>query len=139
MAKKEGQLVTRELMHEYAMKLKNWGKWGPDDDVGALNYITPEAIAEAVRLVKKGKVFALGIPFGPEGPQSGWKGRTNPQRLMISTGTDFVARDEEEVEVAYSDDYVCMPTQCATHWDALGHVFYRYRENGKWKTVMWNG
>ena len=48
MAKKEGQLVTRELMHEYAMKLKNWGKWGPDDDIGALNYITPEAIAEAV-------------------------------------------------------------------------------------------
>jgi len=139
MAKKEGQLVTRELMHEYAMKLKNWGKWGPEDEVGALNYITPEAIVEAVKLVKKGKVFALGIPFGPEGPQSGWKGRTNPQRLMIASGTDFVARDEEEVEVAYSDDYVCMPTQCATHWDALGHVFYRYKENGKWKTVMWNG
>ena len=60
MAEKEGQPVTRKRVHEYAMKLKNWGKWGPDDDVGALNYITPEAIVEAARLVKKGKVFALG-------------------------------------------------------------------------------
>ena len=138
MAKKEGQLVTRELMHEYATKLKNWGKWGPDDDVGALNYITPQAILDAVRLVKKGKVFALGMPFGPEGPQTGEKGRTNPQRFMLVSGCDWVARDEE-VDGAYSDDYVSMPTQCATHWDAMGHIFYRYKEDGKWKTVMWNG
>ena len=78
MAEKEGQPVSRERLHEYAMKLKNWGKWGPDDEVGALNYITPESIIEAARLVKKGKVFALGIPFGPEGPQTGWRGPYQP-------------------------------------------------------------
>jgi len=67
MAKKESQPVTRELMHEYAMKLKNWGKWGPDDEVGALNYITPEAIVEAVRLVKKGRSLPWASPLGPRG------------------------------------------------------------------------
>ena len=141
MAEKEGQPVSRERLHEYAMSLKNWGKWGPDDEVGALNYITPDSIVEAARLVKKGKVFGLGIPFGPEGPQiAGWGGRTNPMRTMMASGADFVVDDTKEVDIAFSDDYVCMPTQSATHWDALGHVFYRYKEaDGKWKTVMWNG
>ncbi len=138
MTQQEGLPVTRERMHEYAMRLKNWGKWGPDDDVGALNYITPESIVEAAGLVKKGKVFSLAIPFGPEGPQTGWNGRYNPQRIMLASGADFVAT-EDEVNIAYSDDYVCMATQCATHWDAMGHVFYRYWEDGKWKTVGWNG
>ena len=26
---------------------KNWGKWGPDDEVGCLNYLTPEVVVQA--------------------------------------------------------------------------------------------
>ena len=66
MAEKEGQPVTRKRLHEYAMKLKNWDKWGPDDELGALNYIAPEAIIEAARVIKKGKVF-LGFWIWCEG------------------------------------------------------------------------
>ncbi len=29
----------------------NWGKWGPDDEVGSLNYLGPEQVLAAARLV----------------------------------------------------------------------------------------
>ena len=45
------------------MQVRNWGTWGADDEIGTLNYITPEAISGACRLVTAGKVFALGIPL----------------------------------------------------------------------------
>ena len=31
-----------------ADKCKNWGKWGPDDQAGTLNYVTPEAIEQSL-------------------------------------------------------------------------------------------
>jgi hypothetical protein len=39
----------------------NWGKWGPDDEIGTLNYVGPEQLIEAAKLVKKGKAISLGL------------------------------------------------------------------------------
>ena len=61
-----------------ALKVRNWGRWGPDDEIGTLNYITRDTIAAAGRLVTSGKVFALGIPLDRHGPQSGTRQRFNP-------------------------------------------------------------
>ncbi len=36
----------------------NWGKWGPDDEVGALNYLTADEVMRGIQHVKQGKVFA---------------------------------------------------------------------------------
>src|ERR1700750_129095 len=36
-------------------------KWGPSDEIGAANYITPQRVAEAAKLVKTGKTYSLGI------------------------------------------------------------------------------
>jgi hypothetical protein len=33
--------LTRANMLRKAEELKNWGKWGPEDELGVLNYITP--------------------------------------------------------------------------------------------------
>jgi hypothetical protein len=55
--------ISREDVREAAEKYKNWGKWGPNDEVGALNYTTPENIVAACRLVKKGKVISLTLNF----------------------------------------------------------------------------
>ncbi|MDA9165473.1 cyclase family protein, partial [Alphaproteobacteria bacterium] len=30
-----------------AEKLKNWGRWGPDDEIGTLNFITPDKVIDA--------------------------------------------------------------------------------------------
>jgi hypothetical protein len=35
-------------------RVSNWGRWGPDDERGALNYLTPERVASAARLVQSG-------------------------------------------------------------------------------------
>ena len=45
-------------------------KWGPNDEIGAANYMTPELVVKAAGLIKTGKVFALGIPLDSNGPQA---------------------------------------------------------------------
>jgi kynurenine formamidase len=116
--------ITKEEVLRTAEELKNWGKWGPEDQIGTLNYITPEDIVNACRLVRRGKVFSMGIPLDENGPQRGLFGRRfNPIHTMLATGTDAVAGRQEEVGIRYADDVLCMPVQAATHWDSLGHIF----------------
>ena len=50
-------------IHAAAEALKNWGRWGDDDQVGTLNHIRPEDVVAAATLVKRGAVFAMGIPL----------------------------------------------------------------------------
>ena len=115
-----------------AEKCRNWGRWGPDDEIGALNFITPEDIAAAARLIRRGKVFSLGLNFDRNGPQRGlWGNRYNPIHTMLATGTDAVSGNQDAGGLRYADDSVSMPLQCGTQWDALGHIFYGDR--------MWNG
>jgi len=61
--------ITSHDVREAAEKYKNWGKWGPNDEVGTLNYTTAEDIVAATRLVKKGKVISLALNFDHTGPQ----------------------------------------------------------------------
>ena len=107
-------------------KLKNWGRWGKDDQIGTLNHIMPEDIVRAAGLIRTGKVFALGIPLDRHGPQTGlFGGRWNPIHTMLATGTDAVAGRQDKIPgVRYADDAINMPVQAATHWDSLGHIFY---------------
>jgi len=48
--------------------VNNWGKWGDDDEKGAVNYITPEKIMEAAKLIKTGKVFSLMVGIDRSAP-----------------------------------------------------------------------
>jgi kynurenine formamidase len=126
--------MSEETLRALALQVRNWGRWGPDDELGTLNYITPDTIAEACRLATTGKVFGLGIPLGREGPQSGTRQRFNPIHTMFRDGGD-APRTPEEVRAAQgyggSDDWIVMPLQCVTQWDSLAHIFYEGQ--------MWNG
>lgn len=100
-------------------ELSNWGRWGPDDEIGTLNLITPERVAEAAKLARTGRVFDLGYTLAADGPQIGLGGRINPVHLMSMTGqTSFPDGG------GFADDFIFMPLQCATQWDGLAHVFY---------------
>src|SRR3954451_17533551 len=116
--------VGKVAIREATDKLKNWGRWGRDDQIGTLNHVQPEDIVRAASLIRTGKVFALGIPLHRNGPQTGlFGGRWNPIHTMLATGTDAVARRQDFVpNIRYADDAINMPVQCATHWDALGHI-----------------
>ena len=126
--------MSQEDLRKIALQVRNWGRWGPADEIGTLNFITPEAIARASRLVTAGKVFALGIPLQREGPQSGTRQRFNPIHSMFRDGGDQPHTPAEvEAMQGYggSDDWIVMPLQCATQWDSLAHIF----DEGR----MWNG
>ena len=124
--------LNMDILRETAEKCKNWGRWGPDDEIGTLNFISPEDIVKAAQLIRRGKVFSLGLNFDNKGPQSGlWGKRFNPIHTMTATGTDAVAGNQDEGKLRYADDMISLPLQCGTQWDALGHIFYDDK--------MWNG
>ena len=76
-------------------------------------------------LIRTGKVFALGIPLDRNGPQTGlFGGRFNPIHQMLATGTDAIAGQQDWNKIRYADDTLMLCVQGATHWDALGHIFY---------------
>jgi kynurenine formamidase len=123
-----------DLQHlrKTAEQCKNWGRWGPNDEAGTLNYVSPADVVAAARLIRRGKVFSLGLNFDRNGPQKGlWGNRFNPIHTMLATGTDAVSGAQDKGGLRYADDMVSLPLQCGTQWDALGHIFYDDK--------MWNG
>jgi kynurenine formamidase len=119
------QKYTMQDVKAFSEKYKNWGKWGPNDQLGTLNYITPEKVVEAAKLVKQGKTISLAIPFDDKGPQTGSFGRFNPIHFMLQDGCDVIAGAQNHLpNIRYTDDAVTMPLQCATQWDALAHIMY---------------
>ncbi|HZT51735.1 MAG TPA: cyclase family protein [Stellaceae bacterium] len=133
-------MTTRKLtmsdIHAAAERLKNWGRWGADDEIGTLNFTRPEDVVAAARLVQKGKVMSLALAFdhrGPQGAKSNYPaiGRFNPIHVMLRTGTDAYSGVLDSRKIRGADDIVIMPMQCGTQWDGLGHIFYGDH--------MWNG
>jgi kynurenine formamidase len=107
---------------ELAAKVRNWGRWGDDDEIGTLNLITDDVVKAAAAEITTGKRLALGLPLDEEGPQSGAiPGRDNPVREMIMVDTPLTG---DPSDFTTSDDKVTMGIQSATHWDALAHVSY---------------
>ena len=74
-----------------AKRCKNWGRWGPDDEAGTLNFISPADVVAAGRLIRRGTVCSLGLNFDNNGPQKGlWGNRFNAIHTMLATGTDAI-------------------------------------------------
>src|SRR6267378_1030421 len=69
--------LTMEDIRAAAERLKNWGKWGADDEIGTLNYTRPEDIVAAAQLVRKGKVISLALPYGHFGGCAEMRHREN--------------------------------------------------------------
>lgn len=122
--------LTVEQVHRRSEELRNWNRWGDNDEVGTLNLVTSEKIVEAARLITKGEAFALAINLDAGGPQTGGLGRFNPIHSMLATGVD-AAHGVQGENIHYADDILSFPLHGATHWDSLSHVFY--------DSYMWNG
>ena len=109
---------TSDDLVRMAVELRNWGRWGEDDERGALNLITENKRAQAAALVREGLSVscagALPVSRGLE-PRPG-------QHYMI-TGGDQVS---EEARFAFClDSFSIAPHGPATtHLDALCHMFY---------------
>ena len=85
-------MTTDERIQQAAKKYRNWGKWGKDDQLGTLNYITPEKIIQAARLVRAGRVISLALPYDSKGPQTGaWGSLWTGAGAWAGAGHSFVA------------------------------------------------
>jgi kynurenine formamidase len=105
---------------------KNWGRWGDDDEIGCLNFQTPETVLRGVREIKSGKVFTLGLPIGNAGGDPVWPGRTAATRLMTQDRSHYVAGKKQAFAggLEYADDYITAFLQGSSQYDALGHTWY---------------
>ncbi len=107
-----------------AKACSNVGRWGPDDVLGTLNFLDDAKRREGGALIRRGAAFSLSQPFGADGPQTGWRRRTNPVHTMLDTGLDAERGGAGFPHgIGGADDVVFMPLQCSTQWDGLGHIF----------------
>jgi uncharacterized protein YceK len=58
--------VTAAQYEQWKKDLSNWGRWGKDDQIGALNLITPAKRRQAAALVKDGVSVSLAADVDPE-------------------------------------------------------------------------
>ncbi|HEY0507302.1 MAG TPA: cyclase family protein [Blastococcus sp.] len=127
-----------DVIRDYIDRFSNWGRWGEDDQLGALNHVGPEQVTAAAALVRQGKVISMGLPLDLNGPQSGGF-RANPLNMMTATGTDYLAGKQDPLPggfgpskgFGFSDDVLVTPNQAGSQWDGLAHIF--------WKGKMYNG
>ena len=104
-------------------EVSNWGRWGPDDQLGMLNILNAESVLSAVRLVKKGVVYNLAVPLEKDGPQA----PTFYKTWRVTYFSDGPNPDGS----GCVDDVLTMESHSGTHIDALGHEW----RDGK----LWNG
>jgi kynurenine formamidase len=113
----------------------NWGKWGPDDELGALNYLDAAEVLRGVQHIKSGETFTLQIQMGrAESPGDPlWPGREGIQRQneLDESTWDGEGAPAFPGGLHYADDTARIFLQGSTQYDALGHVWY----DGK----LWNG
>ena len=123
-----------DTVRKLAERCSNWGRWGPDDQIGTLNHIREHDVAAGARLVQSGRIFSLSIPLDEDGPQTGGFGRFNPIHLMLRDGnaaaTGTVVRDfygGRDRWIRGTDDLLILPLQSGTQWDSLAHIIFEGR------------
>src|SRR5207237_10582258 len=107
--------------------------WGADDVLGTLNFLDDGKRRAGAACVRRGVSFSLAQRFDMDGPQKGWRRRTNPVHTMLDTGVDAERGTQGFPHgLGGADDVVFMPLQASTQWDGLGHIFdHRNASNGR--------
>lgn len=99
-----------------------WGRWGADDEAGALNHIDFAKVRNAASLVGEGRVISLAQPLSAKTPVP--QHRAGVQHYMGRDGGDYAAGGKRPGGFQFSEDTVVMPMHTGTHIDALCHVWY---------------
>jgi kynurenine formamidase len=113
-----GRLSVEEFERVFE-EVKNWGRWGPEDELGTMNYLTPQKVSAAARLVTSGRRVSMAIPIntvaGPDNPQ--------PAIQLVIQAHD-VPVDGSKVRFALDFLGMACHGDCHTHMDALCHISY---------------
>src|ERR1700751_3705442 len=93
-------------------------KWGPEDEIGAANYMKPELVVKAAQLVKTGKTYALGIPVDSKTPA--FPPRTFKMTIVQpgQAGNPGLG----PTKTTYNDDIIDTWVGIGSQLDGLGHI-----------------
>ena len=123
-----------------------WGDFGPDDQRGRINLLTPAKLKQGIAEVKEFQPFCLSLPLDLPGGNL-----LNPRRFPPVIRPTLrgdrpnmnygLFRDNEQHTDVISDDLVVMHLQYSTQWDSLAHVGSRFDANGDGipESVYYNG
>ncbi|MBV8176054.1 MAG: cyclase family protein, partial [Verrucomicrobia bacterium] len=123
-----------------------WGDFGPDDQTGRLNLVTPQKVLQGIAEVTEGRTFCLSLPLDYPGGTA-----LNPRREpphLFPTMRDgkpnmtfpFSRLDTHFTDVI-CDDVVTLTLQYSTQWDSLAHMGQMFDADGDGipEMVFYNG
>ena len=125
----------------------NWGDFGPDDQIGRLNLVTPARRRMALAEAHTGEVFCLALPLDLPGGNALNASRHPPRRLTErgsagGVGVNFALRDfDADLLDVICDEHIDLYTQYSTQWDGLAHVGRQFDadDDGIAEMVYYNG
>lgn len=110
------RVTTDEQVRRIYQRINNWGRWGEEDELGTLNYITPEVRIAAARLIREGVAIGCGRPLDTKpSPMN----NLPAQHHMVAAGD---LAPERGPGVTYDHIAVFPHGQAQTHLDALCHI-----------------
>jgi kynurenine formamidase len=112
----EAEISAAEF-RELFERVSNWGRWGPDDERGALNYLTPERVAAAAALVSRGRTISLSRPLNTEREPDNPEPADHRMTMLDGSDSHGLAFVKDYIGVDYHND-------SHSHLDALCHVSY---------------
>lgn len=104
---------------------RGWGwTWGEDDEVGALNSITPDRVVESLRGVEHGRVYDLGVTVDRTSYLAPAHAQTEVVAYRTPAGLfrDGSFPDEGADRVSFNTSVVMVSDHAGTHLDGLSHA-----------------
>ena len=122
-----GALLATVLVWSSPTAGQEWtqSKWGPEDEIGSANYITPERVKLAASLVKTGKTYALGMVTGPDTPAY------PPRHYKVYVWNTVLGGPNE---LTTTDDLAVTWLGVGSQIDGFGHVGIDHVHYNGWKT-----
>jgi len=128
----------------------HWGEFGPDDQRGRMNLVTPQKVLQGIAEVRAGRSFVLSLPLDVPGGQAMNPRRIAPRRYAVTRDGKSAGQqgfcwsyDSEDADLSdvVNDDLVLMSLQYSTQWDSLAHVGSRFDADGDGvaEAVFYNG
>ncbi len=125
------KVPTQEEVLGYFKSLSNWGRWGEDDQLGTLNFLTPDKARRAASLVREGATVSCArtvtYEAAPDIPNP-------PLHFMVESGEGWASGQKVSARASQgSTDFFGMIFHgyAITHIDSLAHFF--------WEGRMYNG
>lgn len=108
--------ATRAEIDEIFERVKNWGRWGPEDERGALNFINDAVRQKGARTVQDGVSVSCALPLNTV---------ASPENS--SPVTHLMVRAGDIPDATGTADYFAIAPHgmAHTHLDALCHIFNR--------------